>query len=75
MLFRPISGVDIIAWVSDTKLGEMKFLDELTYDSKPFNPPSAAKSDVIENRNQNHAKSRKKTTKFEYTISFQTFFH
>ena len=39
LLFRPISGVDIIAWVSDTKLGEMKFLDELTYDSKPFNPP------------------------------------
>ena len=74
LLFRAISGVDIIAWVSDTKLGEMKFLDELAYDSKPFNPPSTAKSDVIENRNQNHAESRKKTTKFEYTIYFQTFF-
>ena len=48
LLFRAISGVDIIAWVSDTKLGEMKFLDELAYDSKPFNPPSTAKSDVIE---------------------------
>ena len=44
LLFRPISGVDIIAWVSDTKLGEMKFLDELTYDSKPFNPPSVVLS-------------------------------
>ena len=44
LLFRPISGVDIIAWVGDTKLGEMKFLDELTYDSKAFNPPSVVLS-------------------------------
>ena len=44
LMFRPISGVDIIAWVSDTKLGDVKFVDELTYDSKAFIPPSAVQS-------------------------------
>ena len=57
MLFRPISGVDIIAWVSDTKLGEMKFLDELTYDSKVFNTISSAKSDVSKTGSKRKAPS------------------
>ena len=48
VLFRAISGVDIIAWVStDTKLGEIKYLNELTHDSKAFNPPSAVLSSML----------------------------
>ena len=47
LMFRPVNGMDIIAWSTKTKIGELKFLKQIIYDSNSYSPPIVVQSTIL----------------------------
>ena len=44
LMFRPVSGIDLIAWATKSKIGAAEFLNQIVYDSNVYSPPVVVQS-------------------------------